>query len=71
MFAVFVITGISNQKFKVVQTASRNRAPNIIFICNLLIINIVNNKKVKKNTPTCKYVGHIHPCSFKKCVNVM
>jgi hypothetical protein len=42
MFAVFVI---SNQKFKIVQTASGNRAPNIVFICNLLIINFVNNKK--------------------------
>jgi hypothetical protein len=71
MFAVFVITGISNQKFKVVQTASRNRAPNIIYICNLLKINFVNNKNSLKNTPTCKYVRHIHPCSFKKCVNVM
>jgi hypothetical protein len=63
MFAVLAITGISNQKFKVVQTASRKRAPNII--------NFVNTKKNKGNTPTCKYVGHIHPCSFKKCVNVM
>ncbi len=45
MFAVFVITGISNKKYKIVQTAYRKRAPNIIFICNLLIINFFNNKK--------------------------
>ncbi len=46
MFAVFVIKRINKQKFKTVQNATRNRAPNIIFICKLLIINFANNKKV-------------------------
>ncbi len=42
MFAVFVIKGISNQTFKVVLTASRKRAPNIINFVNS------NTKKIKE-----------------------